>query len=73
MFSGVCGLVRKMRLSPRRKSYVCKLLPTDVVTWKVVLPRDTEVNGTGVGETRPTVCKLSAVVNYHMEVLIDSL
>ena len=73
MISGVCGLVRKMRLSPRRKSYVCKLLPTDVVTWKVVLPRGTEVKGTGVGDTRPTVYKMSARVDYHPEVLIDSL
>ena len=55
MSSGVCGLVMKIRCRPFFRSYVCSDRPTEVVIWKVVLPRGRDVNGTFVGETRPTV------------------
>lgn len=45
----------KTRFSPRFKSYVCSERPTEVVIWKVVLPSGSEVNGTLVGDTSPTV------------------
>ena len=45
----------KTRFRPVLRSYVCRDFPVHVVIWNVVLPRGTEVNGTFVGETRPTV------------------
>lgn len=55
MSSGHNGVLKKIRFRPRRRSYVCRLLPTDVVIWNVVLPKGTEVKGTGVEETSPIV------------------
>jgi hypothetical protein len=57
MSAGTWGRVTNTRLSPRFKSYVWRDRPTEVVIWKVVLPKGSEVNGTGVGETSPTVCQ----------------
>ena len=56
MTSGVWGLVIKASCKPRRRSYVCRLRPMEVVTWNVVLPRGSVVKGTVVGETNPIVC-----------------
>ena len=53
--AGVWGRVIKVRLSPLRRSKVCRHLPTDVVIWKVVFPNGMEVKGTSVDETRPRV------------------
>lgn len=53
--AGVSGLVRKTKLRPFARSYVCRHLPTEVVTWNVVLPSGREVNGTEVEETKPIV------------------
>lgn len=57
IISGVCGRVKKIRFRPRRRSYVCSECPTEVVIWKVDLPKRTDVNGTGVGDTSPSVFK----------------
>lgn len=61
MKSGVCGRVMKLRLRPLRRSYVCRLRPTEVVSWKVVFPSGILVKGTEVGETNPTVCRKVSV------------
>ena len=45
----------KTRFRPFFKSYVWSERPTEVVIWKVVFPSGREVNGTSVGDTRPTV------------------
>ena len=55
MTSGVCGRVTKTRFNPLFRSYVCKLRPTEVDIWNVVLPNGTVVKGTAVGDTRPMV------------------
>jgi hypothetical protein len=55
MSSGAFGRVRKTRWRPRVRSYVCRHLPTEVVIWKVVLPRGIDVNGTEVDDTKPIV------------------
>jgi hypothetical protein len=46
--------------------------PTEVEIWKVVLPRGIEVNGTLVGDTKPTVygvtvshCSMGSQKNGH--------
>lgn len=45
----------KTRFKPRLRSYVWRDRPTEVVIWKVVLPRGIDVKGTLVGDTNPTV------------------
>ena len=40
---------------------MCKLLPIEVVIWKVVLPRAMDVNGTSVEETSPNVCQVQRI------------
>lgn len=55
--SGVWGRLTNTKLSPRRKSYVCKEFPTEVVIWYVAFPKRTQVNGTAVGDTKPNVCE----------------
>jgi hypothetical protein len=60
--AGVCGLVKKIKLRPCRKSYVCKQRPTDVVIWNVVFPTATEVKGTRVGDTSPKVLEDQSVI-----------
>lgn len=48
-------------------SYVWSCLPTEVVIWKVVLPKGTEVKGTEVGETRPMVHEPLACISKRRE------
>lgn len=60
----------KTRFKPLFRSYVCSDRPTEVVIWKVVLPRGREVKGTSVGDTRPTVYD---VVSQHSKHLGSSM
>lgn len=55
IISGVSGLEMNTRFRPRLKSYVCRERPTEVVIWKVALPKRTVVKGTEVGDTSPKV------------------
>lgn len=56
--SGVCGRLKNTKCRPRRKSYVWRHRPTEVVIWKVVFPSGIELKGTMVGETSPRVFSL---------------